>query len=202
VPSDSGTVSRPCSTNHVIGYVAGYVPVTNLTLTDGSQYDLSGLGEVAPAGLQIGSRVGVEYRDCGDGKRTATAIDLLDGPAETTLRGTVDGASPGRFDLVMRSRGRYAVVYDSETALIGAAIVENGQGVQVKGWLDDKNVLHATEIRVREAPPAPGATEEAAPPATPSEAPPPPTPTREGEGAAPPPTVEAAGEEPVAPVAP
>ena len=174
-----------CSTNSVIGFVTGYVPVTWLALADGTRYDLTGLGaQVAPAGLQTGSRVRIEYRDCGDGRRAATALEMLDAPAETIVRGTVENAAPWRFDLVTRTGARYAVTYDVDTLLVGAGGVENGQEVQVRGWIG-ADVLHATEIRSRqesaEAPPA-----ETPHPTTEAHTPPPETPApphEDGAGA-------------------
>lgn len=151
-----------CTANSTVGLVADYVPVTSLTLTDGSRYDLSGLGvQVAPAGLQTGSRVRVEYKQCGDATRIATRVEVLDSPADTTLRGTVRNPSAGVFELVTRSGARYTVTYDAETVIAGAEAIEDGQSVQVRGWMESEATLHAVEIRVRDAASAPTAEGEA-----------------------------------------
>lgn len=179
VVAKPGPALPSCSTNQAIGYVSSYTPVTSLTLTDGSVYDLSGLGaQVAPAGLQVGSRVRLEYKDCGDGVRLVQSLEMLDRPAETLLRGTVEGAGDKGFVLVTRKDVRFLVVVDAATSIVGASRVTDGQTVQVRGWMDDADVLHATEIRVRDGA-EPAETNEpitAVPPVAPTIAP---TPTPE-----------------------
>jgi hypothetical protein len=148
------TLSRPsveterCTVNTVVGRVAS-VDRAVLALTDGATYDVSALDAASvPAGVAPGARVEVVYKDCGDGKRVATLIRLLEAQTVRLYQGTVETAGDGRFTLVTHRGTRYTVVYDQTATIVGAGSIAVGQTVQVRGW-EDEGTVHALEIRIR-----------------------------------------------------
>jgi hypothetical protein len=150
-PAPAGRRCR--GANSVIGRVAEHVPLSSVTLVDGSSYDLTEISpEAQPRDLEVGARVEIDYQLCENGRRKATSITVLDArPQVRPYRGTIAEASADRFTLVSRDDTRYVVLYDTSTAIIGAAGLARGQSVQVRGWSDDEGQIHAVEVRVAES---------------------------------------------------
>jgi hypothetical protein len=154
-------VGANCTIHTAVGRVGQIDGARSLSLVDGTSYDLTALAAGVTVAVQAGARVEIVYRDCGDGRRVAQSVTVLDGPSTGVYQGTVESVAGTQFTLVTRRGTRHTVLVDAATALVGASAVEVGQVVQVRGWQDDDGIIHAEEIRVRapdEASPTPIAT--------------------------------------------